>query len=297
MGWRNVIISRPAHLSLSSEHLVIKQSEEVPVPLEDISVILVESGAVTITSALLNRLAEKTIPLFICDPGHLPSGLFLSFQKHSRYLKVLRTQMEQTSPFRKQCWKRVVAVKLENQARCLELLEKPGAPELRALVKELKSGDSTNREGVGARIYFDSYMPSTTRQEDNCINSALNYGYAVMRGLVARGLTSYGFLPAVGIHHRDELNQFNLADDFMEILRPLVDLYVAGRVEAGSEFTVELKAELVSLLNYDLLMSGARQSVTRAVELMCRSYSRASSSGKPELLELPLLMELKPNEE
>lgn len=111
----------------------------------------------------------------------------------------------------------LVKQKITNQAKCLAYLNKDGSRELHAIASEVKSGDSTNREGFAARVYFNSYMPSTTRQEDNTVNAALNYGYSIMRGSVARSLAAYGFIPAVGVHHCNELNPFNLADDFMEV--------------------------------------------------------------------------------
>ena len=292
MSWRNVIISNPARLSLKQNSLVIKQEEEISVPLEDISVIVVETQQALITSRLLDELARKSIPLFTCDPGHLPSGLFLSFQQHSRNLKVIKGQLEQSMPFKKNCWRLIVCQKIKNQAVCLDLLGKGGGHELRAIASEVKSGDSDNREGMAARVYFNSYMPSTTRQEDNTVNAALNYGYSIMRGAVARSLAAFGFLPAVGIHHRSEVNAFNLADDFMEVLRPVVDLWVAQNIEEGKEFTLKERAGLVSLLNSDVIIEYEKQNAFRAIDLMISSFSTAVSSNAPEKLKLPELIAL-----
>jgi len=158
MSWRSVIVSNPAKLSHKDKHLVIRQDEEACIPLEDISVIVVETQQASITSSLLDQLARKTIPLIVCGPSHLPTGLFLSFQQHSRFLKVLKSQMEQTLPFRKNCWQMVVKRKIENQAKCLELLEKKHCNELINISKQVKSGDPDNRESAAASVYFDSYM-------------------------------------------------------------------------------------------------------------------------------------------
>ena len=289
MSWRNVVIGSPAKLSLRQNHLVIGQKEEVEIPLEDISVIIVETEQALITSSLLDVLAEKDIPLFTCGKSHLPSGLLVSYQGHCRFLKVLKGQLEQTLPFRKNCWRLVVRQKINNQAACLEILGKKGADELRAIATDVRSGDKENRESTAARIYFDSYMPQTTRQEDNCVNAALNYGYSIMRGAVARSLTSYGFLCAVGIHHKNELNSFNLADDFMETLRPVVDLWTARNIEEGQSFTIKDRTALVSLLNSPITIDYARQSIIRAIDIMSASFSTATSSGDPERLKLPVL--------
>lgn len=292
MSWRNIIITKPARLSLKQNHLVVKQEEEVSVPLEDVSVIVVETPQALITSRLLDELARKSIPLFTCDPGHLPSGLFLSFHQHSRFLKVMKGQLEQTLPFRKNCWRLIVKQKIKNQAICLDILNKECGHELRAIASEVKSGDPDNREGMAARVYFNSYMPSTTRQEDNTVNAALNYGYTIMRGAVARSLTAYGFMPAIGLHHRSEVNAFNLADDFMEVLRPVVDLWVGQNVEEGKIFSIKERSALVSLLNSSIMMDFEKQSVFRAIDIMSISLSTATTSGEPEKIKLPELIPL-----
>ena len=165
-----------------------------------------------------------------------------------------------------------------------------GGAELRAFASAVKSGDPDNRESAAARIYFDSYMPDTTRQEDNAVNAALNYGYAIMRGAVARSLTSYGFLCAVGIHHRNELNAFNLADDFMEVLRPVVDLWTARNVTNGSAFTIKERAELAALLGAPVVINFERQKILRAIDIMCASFSTASAAGDASALKLPELI-------
>lgn len=286
-----MIISNPARLSLRRGRLVVKQEEEAEIPLEDIAAVIVESERTVITAALLCGLAERGVPLFTCGVGHLPCGVFLPYQSHSRFLRVLKRQMEQSLPFRKNCWKAVVKQKIKNQALCLDMLGKRGGDELRALAAEVKSGDPDNRESAAARLYFDSYMPDTTRQEDNAVNAALNYGYAVMRGAVARSLTSYGFLCAAGIHHRNELNAFNLADDFMETLRPAVDLWVARNVADGSAFTAKERAGLAALLGAPVVINFERQKILRAIDIMCASFSTASAEGDASALKLPELAE------
>lgn len=286
-----MIISNPARLSLRRGRLVVQQEEEAEIPLEDIAAVIVESERTVITAALLCGLAERGVPLFTCGVGHLSCGVFLPYQSHSRFLRVLKRQMEQTLPFRKNCWKAVVRQKIKNQALCLDMLGKRGGDELRALAAEVKSGDPDNRESAAARLYFDSYMPDTTRQEDNAVNAALNYGYAVMRGAVARSLTSYGFLCAAGIHHRNELNAFNLADDFMETLRPAVDLWVARNVAGGSAFTAKERAGLAALLGAPVVINFERQKILRAIDIMCASFSTASAEGDTSALKLPELAE------
>lgn len=290
MSWRSILISKPARLSLKQNHLLVAQEEDILVPLEDITVIVLETDQARITSKLLDALAQRAIPVFTCDSRHLPSGLFLPFQQHSRFLKVLKMQLDLSLPFQKNCWRFVVQQKIKNQAVCLDYLEKQNGDILRSLAAEVKSGDTTNRESAAAKIYFDTYMPSTNRQEDNAVNAALNYGYSIMRGAVARSLTAYGFLCTLGIHHKNELNAYNLADDFMEVFRPLVDFWTAQNIKEGSEFSVKDRCALVSLLHADIQIDYAKHSVFRAIDLMVSSFSNACSSGEPERLKLPVLL-------
>lgn len=290
MSWRNVLVSNPARLSLKNASLLVKQEEEILVPLEDISTIVVESEQATITSKLLDEIARRGIALYICDPKHMPSGLFLSFQQHSRFVKTLKTQINVTEAFRKNCWRLIVQGKIMNQAKCLDIIGMPGSEDLKQIGANVKSGDSSNRESVAARLYFEIYMPYANRQTDDRINAALNYGYSIIRGAVARSLTSYGFLPALGLHHRSELNSFNLADDFMEPLRPLVDLWVAQNIHDDGALDKKDRVGLLSLLQADMAISGERQATARAIDIMAASFSTACASTRPGKLKLPELI-------
>lgn len=290
MSWRNVIIASAAKLTLEQNHLVIQQNENVNIPLEDITAVIVESQQTVISVPLLDALAERSVPLFICGANHLPSGIYLSFQPHSRFLKVMKMQIEQTLPFKKNCWRIIVRQKILNQAACLEMIGRKESQDLRRIAEDVKSGDGTNRESYAARVYFDSFMPSISRQEDTTVNAALNYGYSIMRGATARGLTAYGFLSTLGLHHKNELNQFNLADDFMEVLRPVVDLWTAKNIVEGKTFTIKDRKDLVSLLNFEMYVDMAKQTVARAIDIMCASYSSACTANNPEKLRLPVLV-------
>ncbi len=291
MSWHNVIITNPAKLSLRNSNLVVTQENSAEIPLEDISAIVVETREAVITSALLGRLAQEAVPVFFCDAVHIPSGVLLPFQQHSRALKVLNAQFAQTEPFKKNCWKLIVQQKIRNQAKCLELLKLDGAEELLAISGAVKSGDVTNREGTAAQFYFSSFMPSSTRGTDDVLNSVLNYGYAIIRGAVARSLTAYGFICSLGIHHKSELNAFNLADDFIEAFRPVVDLWAGKNIQFFDELTTKEKSAIVSLLNKDVRIEGKRQTIYRAIEITAASYVSAIKNNTPDMLQLPELID------
>ena len=293
MAWRTVVISNPARLKVENDQLVIQQQESVSLPMEDIAVLMLESHEVLLTAALLDRLAEHEVILLACDKRHMPSVACVPFAGHSRLAGVQRMQLGSTEPFRKRCWQAIIRRKIANQAACLALLGSPAASRLAAMADAVNSGDSSNIESAAAREHFRAaFGEEFIRFAEDRVNHALNYGYAVMRATVARALAVHGFLPAHGIHHRSELNQFNLADDFIEPLRPVVDLCVAGLSPDG-ELAKEDREGLVALIHADVLIDGKRQSALRAAEVMAASFHAACREKDPRLLKLPELLPLK----
>ena len=293
MAWRTVVISNPARLKIENDQLLIIQDEAVGLPVEDIAVLVLESHEVLLSAALLNRLAEKDVMLLVCDGKHLPSMAGVPSAGHSRLAGVQRMQLETSVPFRKRCWQAIVKQKIANQAACLTILGKPDAEKVGCLVERVGSGDPTNVESSAAREHFRrAFGEFFIRGADDPVNSALNYGYAVVRAAVARALAFHGFLPAHGIHHHSELNHFNLADDFIEPFRPVVDLCVAG-MTFREELEKQHRETLVSLLHCEMLIDGARQQVLRAVEITAGSFLAACRQKDPQLLKLPSLLPLK----
>lgn len=305
MAWRTVVISNPALLKLEDDQLAITQfsprsrgcsgevgDSTVKLPLEDVAVLLIESREVTLTSALLARLAENGAALLVCDQRHLPALLGLPCAGHSRLTGVHRLQLSASLPFKKRCWQLVVKQKVANQAECLRLARKAGCEKLAAMLPEVKSGDSGGVESRAARQYFPLLFgkPFQRGDEDNT-NWALDYGYAVMRAAVARALAAHGFLLTQGIHHHSELNPFNLADDFLEPLRPLVDLRVAD-MNLDDGFGTEHRRELAALLGCEVMIDGMRQSALRAAEIMASSFLSACQAKDAGLLKLPGLLPL-----
>lgn len=293
MAWKTIVISRPARLNVSNDQLIIAQDNTIGFPIEDISVLLIESPEVLLTSFLLNRLAEHGVALLVCDRKHLPSMAGLPFAGHSRLAGVQRTQLEATAPFRKRCWQALVKRKIANQAECLRLIGRPKSAVVAGLAARVSSGDAENLESVAAREHFEAaFGDGFSRGDEDGTNSALNYGYAILRASVARGLVMHGFLPAHGIHHHSELNQFNLADDFVEPFRPVVDLCVSDMRPQG-ELTKQHREKLVSLLYAEVLIDGKRQPACHAAELMAGSFLAACRDNDPGLLRLPELLPIK----
>lgn len=294
MAFRNIIIENPAHISVRNDQLVIRTDAEHSLAMEDISALLLESRQSTITTAALSQLGQCGCAVFACDEKHMPCAVLTPFHRHVRELSVLRSQLEVSEPRKKQLWRDIVREKIRNQAICLKLAGKPEkAGALFNLIDQVRSGDTGNMEATAAQYYFPAlFGDGFTRGEDCGWNAGLNYGYAVLRGCVARSLAVYGFLPALGLHHRSTLNPFNLADDLMEPFRPLIDLLVIQGMEEEDILTPSNKRMLFNCLNLDILSGGQHHSVSYAVEREVQSLGGALADRSAELT-LPLLLEPK----
>ncbi len=295
MTWRSVVISRPAKLKREHFSLAIEQEQTAFVPFEDIAVIVLNHREITLTHPVLSACGEYGISLFATGDTHHPSGVFLPFLPHSRATRWLRLQFDLPRPVAKQAWAAIVRRKIGNQAACLKLTQTEGADRLDSYVRRVRSGDSENMEGQAAAFYFSKLFGKTFRRTgQQWTNAALDYGYAVLRGTIARGLVAHGLLPSIGLFHASEQNAFNLADDLIEPFRPLVDLYIAKhRVPDDVELQPDHKAALVSLLNVDMSMTRGVMSALDAIEHAVESLARVYDGGNETLLELPALIGLR----
>ena len=183
MEFRSVYIARPAQLSARRGQLVIRQEQEVAVPMEDITGVLIESRAVTISAAALQELSDAGVTVYLCDEKHLPAAVVLPMNRYSRQLRLLKRQIALTDAAKNRLWKQVVSCKIANQARCLALMQKPGVEDLKYLARNVRSGDPDNLEAQAAALYFPALFGRGFTRGDDCpVNSMLNYGYAIVRG-------------------------------------------------------------------------------------------------------------------
>lgn len=289
MSFRSIIISSSSELSLKNNNLLINNGQEYQVPIEDISVLMLEANSVRMTSRLLTKLSEYNVATIICNEKYLPTTIMMPINSHHRSYKVLKQQLNQSAAFNKRIWQKIIKKKLENQAKCLEILEVKGFEFLLNLSKTVESGDKGNKEAIGAKYYFKYlFGKDFTRDDENSINYALNYGYTILRSAVARTLVLYGFNGALGVHHCNELNSFNLADDFVEVFRPIVDLWVYKNIDRNaSELTRENRVNLIDLINNECLIDGQKHSVLNGIDKMISSYTTAIGKKDFELLKLP----------
>ena len=296
MVWRSVMISRPAKLRREHYSLAIEQEETAFVPFEDIAIIVLNHREITLTHPVLSACAEYGIGLYATGNNHQPAGVFLPFLSHSRTTRLMRKQLDISRPAAKQAWANIVRRKIENQAACLHLAKRKGSDRLESYARRVRSGDSENLEGQAAAFHFTQlFGAGFQRAEERWANAALDYGYAVLRGAIARGLVAHGLHPTIGLFHDSEQNAFNLADDLIEPFRPLVDLHVFKHPPAvEAELAPADKAALVALLNVDVDMPQGRMSALSAVEYAVESLARLYEEGDCEL-HLPRLIGLQPH--
>lgn len=292
MAWRSVVISQPAKLRRERFSLVVEQAQSARVPFEDIAVIVLNHREITLTHPVLSACGDYGIGLFSTGDNHQPNGVFTPFLSHSRATRMLRLQLDIGRPLAKRAWAKIVRAKIVNQAVCLTLAGKEGADRLESYARRVRSGDTGRMEAQAAAFYFPQlFGRSFDRTQQSWTNSALDYGYAVLRGAIARALVAHGLLPSIGLFHSSEQNAFNLADDLIEPFRPLVDLHVAtNRHPAGAaarELTPADKAALVSLLNTDVRMPRGEMTVLAAVEQAVEALVRLFDGGSEHVLELP----------
>ena len=292
MAFRNIYIQNDVYLKIKNEQLLINRNgEEHTIPLEDINSICIENQRTSITTYALKKFIEHDIIVYICDEKHLPTGVLLGTNNYSRQLKNLKMQFEIPKPLIKRIWQDIIKTKVRNQAECLKILGIEGYKQLDDMIVGITSGDTNNVEAKAASQYFKSLFGRTFNREIDCIeNAALNYGYSILRGMIARTLIMYGFEPAIGIFHHNQLNNFNLADDFIECFRPVVDLYVLNKINLRNKCLIpEEKQKLYNVINCLVLIDGKKFNIQGAIEYMVKSFS-TSINQKENYIKLPYLI-------
>ena len=290
VSWRNVIISNPAKLYCKDGALVIRQDVDYRVPLEDISSIIIDCPQVVLSQPVLSKAAEYGISIFSTDSSHIPNGIFLPFIQHNSSLKLLNLQLNCAKPILKRLRASIISAKIHNQAQCLLINSLEGGEIIEELSKHVRSGDPQNIEARASCLYFRFLFGEkfVRYDESSKINSCLNYGYAVIRGEIARRLVAHGLYPPLGIFHCNQKNSFNLADDLIEPFRPIVDIFTKKFLSSLSEDFILPKAQLVNLLNYEICMPEGNMAVSLATEYVIESYVRVLSDPSNKI-SLPVI--------
>jgi CRISPR-associated protein Cas1 len=270
--------------------IVSEQKQEVGrIPLDDIAAVIVHAHGVTWSTSLAVALAERGAPLVLCGPNHQPVGVFLPLDGHHGQNARIRSQWDAGRPLAKQLWSRVVTAKIRWQAAVLEATGRERAA-LDMMLRRVRSGDPENVEAQAARRYWPLLLGTTFRRDREApdINSLLNYGYTVMRSLVARSVVAAGLHPSIGIHHANRGNAFALADDLVEPFRPLVDLLALKLSEKGHDAVgPQVKRAFAGLTALDLPGPEGITTVTVAAQKLAQSLARSFETGDAAALILP----------
>lgn len=248
-----------------------KRTSEVTKPIEDIGVVVLDHKQITITSGALEALLENNCAIITCDSKSMPIGLMLPLYGNTTQNERFRQQLDASLPLMKQLWQQTIKAKIENQAVVLKEYSDVETKCMNVWAADVKSGDSNNLEARAAAYYWKNLfqIEGFTRDRDGIPpNNLLNYGYAILRAVVARGLVVSGLLPTLGIHHHNRYNAYCLADDVMEPYRPYVDRLVCGMIKQGvdyTELTKELKAQLLTIPVLETHIAGKRSPLMVAV--------------------------------
>lgn len=281
---RTLCFTNPAYLSLKDRQMVIRLPEvdksDMPdvlkkesvrtIPIEDIGVVVLDNRQITLTHGLLEALLENNCSVVTCDSRSMPVGLMLPLCGNTVQSERFRDQLDASVPLKKQLWQQTVKAKIDNQAAVLAACAGAETGCMRRWSADVRSGDPDNLEGRAAAYYWKSLFAGVpglsdfTRDRQGIPpNNLLNYGYAILRAVIARSLVSSGLLPTLGIHHHNRYNAYCLADDVMEPYRPLVDSLVFGIVneyggDMPEDITKELKMRLLGIPVTDVRIGGKR---------------------------------------
>ena len=289
---RTLYFENPAYISLKNKQLVVKfpeieKNDSLPdsfktesvktIPIEDIGIVVLDNKQITLTHGLIEALLENNCALITCGNNRMPVGLLLPLEGNTLQSERFTAQIEASLPLKKQLWQQTVQAKIINQAYVLAFTRNSVVDNMKVWAANTKSGDSENMEARAAVYYWANLFPQIlrfTRDRDGIPpNNLLNYGYAILRAVVARSLVASGLLPTLGIHHHNRYNAYCLADDIMEPYRPfidkliveIVDIEIDNNQSSQIELTKEIKTQLLQIPVLDVVINGQRSPLMIAV--------------------------------
>lgn len=283
MSWRIVVISKRAKLDYQLGYMVVRSEEITKIHLGEISTVLIESTAVSVTTSLMSELIKKKIKVIICDEKRNPSAELVGYYGSHDTSNKVRHQIQWKVQTKEAIWTEIVTEKIRKQKELLESLERNEAELLDSYIRQISWNDETNREGHAAKVYFNALFGlDFTRTADNPINAGLNYGYSIILSAFTREIVANGYITQIGLFHDNMFNQFNLASDLMEPFRILVDKQIMSM--KYDELEHPQKMELVNILNQEVVIDGKRQYVNNAIKIYCKSVFDALNEDDSSLI-------------
>lgn len=284
MSWRTVVVTGSAKLDYQMGFLVVRKEKITKIHLNEIATLLVDSTAVSITTALINELLKQKVKIVFCNEKRNPCGEVLPYYGSHDTSAKIRAQIAWSYEDKKKIWTEIVREKIRKQSSLLRNLEKKEYLLLEQYVAELQYGDESNREGHAAKVYFNAlFGMDFSRTSDSPLNAALNYGYSIILSSFTKEICANGYLTQIGIFHDNMFNPFNLASDMMEPFRVLVDRTVHDM--GIKQFGAEEKIMLVDLLNSMVVIAGRSEYVSNAVKIYCKSIFDALNERDTSLIK------------
>lgn len=294
---RTLYFGNPCYLTLKDNQLQIKirnelKEEVITRPIEDIALVMIDHPQITLSHNVIKELQAHKVVIVSCDDRHMPHSIMLPMKGHTEQSKRYRTQLKVSQPLKKNLWQQTVVAKINNQKEVLRLLDKPYG-RLEVLAKRVQSGDPDNIEAQAAAYYWATYLDDFIRDRyGEPPNHLLNYGYAVLRAMIARALVSSGLLLTTGIHHKNKYNAFCLADDIMEPYRPFVDAIVYDmyiNLNLESFLDTSGKQQLLSLGEVDAQFGKKRRPLMVGMAFTTSSLYQCFA-GKKRKLQYPTMI-------
>lgn len=289
MGWRVVVISNTVKLDYEMGYLCIRSKDDIKrVYIDEIAVLMIETVSVSLTSYLLIELSERKVNVIFCDRKGIPNGVYTALYGSYDTSKSIRKQVLWTDVNKELIWKLIVERKIYGQSKVLLFNEKyEESNKLLSYISQVEIGDSTNREGHAAKVYFNALFGKSFTREDKelLVNIGLNYGYAILLSAVSREIVSNGYLTQIGIFHDNIFNELNLACDLMEPFRPFVDQHIISlKLE---KFEQEEKMKIVQFLNKKVRIDGREQYLLNSITIYVRSMLDAIDQANPLIVKYP----------
>lgn len=291
MGFRTLEISQAAELHIKEGQLEVSSSDGVAlIPIEDLNQIMVHGANIRLSTMDLSILSQNKVAIMTLDEKFLPTAIVLPFEGHARQSKLMHAQVNTEKKKYLDIWIQVIKQKIINQSRALSIMGLKGAEEISKYADTVTEDNVDYNEALAAKEYFEFYHEGLNRRTEDPINSRLNYGYAVVRSLIARSLVSTGFHPTFGIHHDSQLNAFNLADDLIEPYRAIVDLVAHENIGSNVQLSKNERRELSHVLYNACIVDGIKVNVMSAIDMMVESLKRIILENSNEILKLPLIL-------
>lgn len=271
MSFRTVVITRQSKISYKNRFLVVKQeNDEKYIHLSEIDTIIVDSISVSISAYLLKELADNKINIIFCDEKHNPFGEVVPYYSKHNTSKMIKEQIKWKVSDKDKIWTEIVKNKIMNQALLLKKTKSPKYKLILSYIDEVVDGDKTNREGHAAKVYFNALFGNDfVRNSDDSINAALNYGYAILLSTINKEIINNGYLTQLGIHHKNEFNEFNLTCDLMEPFRILIDNFVYYNQER--KLDTEYKLDIINILNGTFKYQGKNYTLKDIIRMFVKS--------------------------